>query len=115
MPKQDTREKEHQSPLSPPTMRSLATVMMLFCIAVLLPKMTRSEYKWNGKDWIWIEGSASNLVGEGSGGSGALSPTEVEMEGSTLNFNDDEEQEKARRTVAHSDSLGVQVQDAPRK
>ena len=112
MPKQDTREKEHQSPLSPPTMRSLATVMMLFCIAVLLPKMTRSEYKWNGKDWIWIEGSASNLDEEGSG---ALSPTEVEMEGSTLNFNDDEEQEKARRTVAHSDSLAVQVQDAPRK
>ena len=74
--------------------------------------MTRSEYKWNGKDWIWIEGSASNFDEEGSG---ALSPTEAEMEGSTLNFNDDEEQEKARRTVAHSDSLGVQVQDAPRK
>ena len=88
-------------------MRSLATVLMLFCIAVLLPKMTRSEYKWNGKDWIWIEGSASNEEG-----SGALSPTEVEIEGSALNFNNDEEQEKARRTVA-SDSLGVQ--DAPRK
>ena len=84
--------------------------MMLFCIAVLLPKMTRSEYKWNGEDWIWIEGSASNLVGEGSG---ALSPTDVEIEGSTLNSNDDWEQERARHTDAHSESLGVQ--DAPWK